>query len=105
MKATLKNYRQSPHKVRLIARLLRGKEVSRALDLLRMIDKKAGEPLHKLLVSAMSNAKQSGKKTDDLTVTSVVVNEGLMAKRYRPRAFGRSTLIRRRTSTIHIELQ
>ena len=105
MKATLKNYRQSPRKVRLVAGTLAGRKVSGALDLLRGIDKKVSEPLGKLLRSAVSNAVSAGKRADDLTVSRVVVNEGMKMKRYRPRAFGRATVLRKRTSTVHVELK
>ena len=105
MKAVLKNYRQSPRKVRLVAKVLRGKDVSRALSLLRFVDKKASDPMRKLIASAVNNAERSGKRSDDLKIADVVVNQGPVLKRYRPRAFGRSTLIKRETSTIRIKLQ
>lgn len=105
MKAVLKNYRQSPRKVRLVAKVLRGKDVSRALSLLRFIDKKASDPMRKLIASAVKNAEQAGKQSAGLKIADVVVNQGPVLKRYRPRAFGRSTLIKRETSTIRVELQ
>lgn len=106
MKATLKNFRQSPRKVLLVTKTLRGKQTSQALTMLRFIDKKISEPLHKLILSAMNNARQAGKTNpDNLKIEDIRVNQGIMLKRYRPRAFGRATPIRRRTSTIHVELQ
>ena len=105
MKATLKNYRQSPRKVRLVADMVRGKPVPHALALLRIADKKAGMPIHKLLLSAVSNAARDGKGAESLTVGSITVDGGMTLKRYRPRAFGRATPLRRRMSTVHITLQ
>ena len=106
MKATLKNFKQSPRKVLLVTKTLRGKQTAHALAMLQLIDKKVSEPLHKLITSAMNNAKQAGKKdVENLKIQDIRINQGMVLKRYRPRAFGRATLIRRRTSTIHIELQ
>ncbi len=105
MKAILKNYRQSPRKVRLIAGAVRGKKVPHALESLRLLDKKAAGPLQKLIQSAAHNAKHAGKNADDLTVAGITINEGIIFKRWRPRAFGRATPLRKRTSTIHIILQ
>ena len=106
MKATLKNFRQPPRKVLLVTKTLRGKQAVHALTTLRLIDKKISEPLRKLITSAINNAKQTGKEnTKDLKIENIKVDQGTMLKRYRPRAFGRATPIRRRTSTIHVELQ
>ena len=106
MKATLKNFRQSPRKMLLVAKMLRGKKVNQALETLRLTNKKAAHPLHKLIVSAMHNAQQQGKKNaENLEIGDIKVNQGTTLKRYRPRAFGRATLIRKRASSIHVELQ
>ena len=106
MKATLKNFRQSPRKVRLVARVLRGKPAHQALAMLRTVDKKVSEPIRKLILSAMNNAQQAGKQdADKLVIGDVRVDQGMLLKRWRPRAFGRATPIRRRSSTVHIELQ
>lgn len=106
MKAILKNFRQSPRKTLLVARTLRGKKAAQALEMLRMIDKKISHPLRKLILSAISNAQQQGKEgAENLTVQEIRVDQGTTLKRYRPRAFGRATPIRRKTSTIHVELQ
>ena len=104
MKAILKNYRQSPRKVRTVAKILNGKSVPSALGVLRSVDKKVSEPIHKLIRSAVNNAAQKGVEVDNLIVQRVVVDAGMVLKRYRPRAFGRSTPIRRRTSSIRVEL-
>ena len=106
MKATLKNFKQSPRKVSLVAQMLRGKQVKESLEMLRLINKKVSEPLRKLILSAVSNAERGGvENTDALSIRDVRVDHGMLLKRWRPRAFGRATMIRRRFSTIHIELQ
>ena len=104
MKATVKNYRQAPRKVRLIANLVRGKQVSHALDILSHIQKRAAEPFAKLIKSAVANAKEQGVKEDDLTITRVQVDKGFTFRRYRPRARGRAARIDKHTSHVQIEL-
>lgn len=104
MKAYLKNYRQSPRKVRLIANLVRGKKVDRALVLLSQGSKRADLPMKKLLESAIANAKTKGINKEDLTVKEIQVNEGIVFKRYMPRARGRASAIRKKTSHISIVL-
>lgn len=101
MKATLTHYRQPPRKVRLVARQIHGLSVPKALALLRVLDKKVAGPLQKLISSAVANA---GKVADTLAIDSVTVNQGMVLKRYRPRAFGRATPNVRRTSTIQVLL-
>ena len=102
MKATLKNFRQSPRKVRLVARLLRGQSASQALALLTSLDKKSSTPFHKLISSAIAN---SGKNPESLKVQDIVVDQGITLKRYRPRAFGRAFPLRKRSSTIQVTLE
>lgn len=104
MKAFLKNYRQQPRKTRLIADLVRGKDVTKALSLLHFTEKKAAEPFAKVLRSAVANAKAQGKKEEKLYVKSVAVDKGSTFKRYMPRARGSASLIRKRSSHIVIEL-
>jgi large subunit ribosomal protein L22 len=104
MKAVLKNYRQSPRKVRLLADLVRGKKVKDALNALRFIDKRAAEPFSKVVLSAQANAKQAGADVDRLVITSVAVNKGTVIKRYMPRARGSASQIKKRSSHITVEL-
>ena len=61
MKAFLKNYRQSPRKVRLVAGLIKGKSVAQAIAELDFLAKRAGLPIKKLLLSAVANAKHVGR--------------------------------------------
>lgn len=106
MKAVLRNYRQSPRKVRLLADLIRGKKVSRALPVLRVVSKRAAEPMKKLLESAIANAKNNDNISEDmLFVKEVRVDEGPTLKRIRARARGSAFAIRKRTSHISIVLE
>ncbi|MEX0933923.1 MAG: 50S ribosomal protein L22 [Candidatus Paceibacterota bacterium] len=105
MKALLKNHRQSPRKVRLIADLIRGKKVPEALALLGFVPKRAALPVKKLLLSAVANAKnKEGKKESDLIVKEIRVDEGPTLKRIRARARGSAHPIRKRTSHISVAL-
>lgn len=100
--AQLKNYRQSPRKVRLVADFIRGRSVDRSLALLSTLPKRAALPLAKLLRSAVSNAK--GLNPGDLFVSRIEVNGGIVFRRTMPRARGRGALIRKKSSLITIEL-
>lgn len=104
MKAILKNYRQSPRKVRLLADLVRGKKVSVALSTLRFADKRAALPFAKVIESAMANAKQAGKDETKLKIAKVMVQKGVVAKRFMPRARGSASRINKRSSHIVVEL-
>lgn len=104
MKAFLKNYRQSPRKVRLIADLVRGKSAVEALTTLQFVDKRASGPFAKLIKSAIANAKDQGKQEDKLFVKQVSVNKGVTYKRSMPRARGSASRINKRNSHISIEL-
>jgi len=104
MKAFLKNYRQSPRKVRLLADLVRGKSVADALSTLQFVDKRAAEPFAKVIKSAVANAKDQDKNTDKLFVKTVEVNKGIVLKRFMPRARGSASRINKRNSHISVEL-
>jgi large subunit ribosomal protein L22 len=104
MKAVLKNYRQSPRKVRLLADLVRGKKVQDALALLSFADKRAAEPFAKVVRSAAANAKDKGADVSTLIIKSVSVNKGTVLKRFMPRARGSASPIRKRNSHIAVEL-
>ena len=106
MKAFLKNYRQSPRKVRLVASLLRGKDVPAARLILSTTIKKSSAPIKKLLDSAVANAKQSGEGDEStLAIKEIRVDEGITMKRLMPRARGAAYPIRKRTSRISIVLE
>ncbi len=104
MKAILKNYRQSPRKVRLIADLVRGKKVTKALDMLTFVNKRASLPFTKLIESAVANAKSQGADTSTLIIKSVAVDKGTVLKRVMPRARGTASRINKRNSHIAVEL-
>ncbi len=106
--ATLRRYRMSPRKMRLVADLIRGMDVQQALDTLQFTKKAAAEPIRKLLLSAMNNweQKNEGERIEDanLYVKEIYVDGAGMLKRIRPRAQGRAFPIRRRFSHVTIIL-
>lgn len=104
MKAILKNYRQSPRKVRLVADVIRGKKVKEAVHALQFVEKRAAVQFGKLLQSAVANAKQAGANPDHLTVKFVSVDKAPTLKRFMPRARGSASRINKRSSHITIEL-
>lgn len=104
MKAVLKNYRQSPRKVRLIADLVRGKNVKDALTTLQFVEKRAAEPFAKVIRSAAANAAQTGANPETLKITKVAVDKGTVIKRFKPRARGSASPINKRNSHITVEL-
>lgn len=105
MKAFLKNYRQSPRKVRLVAELIKGKRVAEAFVYLNSMPKRAAGPIENLLASAVANAKNSGVDVESLWVENVTVNKGIVMKRSMPRARGSASRINKRTSHIMITLK
>ncbi|HLP86862.1 MAG TPA: 50S ribosomal protein L22 [Candidatus Paceibacterota bacterium] len=104
MKAFLKNYRQSPRKVRLVGDLIKSKRVAEALTILDNLPKRASSPIQTLLNSALSNAKQRGVKEDNLFIENVTVNKGIVLKRIMPRARGSASRINKRTSHVMLTL-
>ncbi len=104
MKAYLKNYRQSPRKVRLVAGLIRGKNVNAAITELDFLAKRAGAPMKKLLMSAVANAKDMGKDTENLFIKEMMVDKGVTLKRMMPAAMGTGHRINKRTSHIMLKL-
>ena len=104
MKAFLKNYRQAPRKVRLVAGLVKGKKVEEAIVMLDFLAKRAGLPIKKLLLSAVANAKQMGIEMDNLYIKELRVDKGIVMKRMMPAAMGTGHRINKRTSHVHILL-
>lgn len=105
MKATLRNARISPKKLRVVANLVRGKTVNEALPMLRLFHKKGGDILYKVLFSAASNAVHNdGASKDDLKIHLLSVTQGPTYRRARPVSRGRSHRILKRTSHVFIEL-
>jgi large subunit ribosomal protein L22 len=110
VKASLRNYRISASKARLVVNQIRGKGVENALNVLDQSDKRFAQPLAKLVRSAVANAevqndsKQAGIDIDNLIVAQIAVNEGTSMWRIRPRAQGRATWVQKRTSHVSLEL-
>ncbi len=107
-KASLNNVPTSPRKMRLIADLIRGQKVDRALHILKF-DSKSGSPrLEKLLLSAIANwtSKNEDIKIEsvDLFIKEIFVNEGRMLKRMRPAPQGRGYRVRKRSNHVTIVL-
>jgi large subunit ribosomal protein L22 len=108
--ASLKGYRISPRKARLVADQIRGKGVEDALNLLSLSPKKASAPIEKLVRSAVSNAEQkneshgAGIDIDNLVISRIMVDEGPSMWRIRPRAQGRATWVQKRASHITVVL-
>ncbi|MGI9275270.1 MAG: 50S ribosomal protein L22 [Endozoicomonas sp.] len=100
-----KGARISAQKARLVADQVRGKAVSEALDLLAFSPKKAAELVKKVLESAIANAEHNeGMDIDELTVSSIFVDEGMTMKRIRPRAKGRADRILKRSCHITVKV-
>lgn len=101
--ATHRFARISPQKARLVADLIRGKDVESAINILAFSDKKAASLMKKVLNSAIANAENNeGADIDELKVTSVHVDEGPLMKRMRARAKGRGNRIIKRMSHITV---
>ncbi len=104
--STLRHAHIAPRKARLVADLIRGMSVDEALARLRFTPQKAAGIITKVLQSALDSASRSaGVDEDSLYISKITVDEGPTAKRWRPRAMGRATRIRKRTSHIRIALE
>ena len=103
-RAHLKSVRVSARKARLVVNLVRGKQVQDALEVLRFTRKKTAPIVHKLISSALASAEIGLVDVDSLVVKRVYVNEGPTLRRFLPRAQGRATPIRKRSSHITVEL-
>jgi large subunit ribosomal protein L22 len=104
-RAVLRYCRLSSYKVREVLDLIRGVELSRALELLDHTDRAAAAVVAKLVRSAAANAEHNeGLDPEELFIVSAFADEGTTLKRWRPRARGRATRIRKRTCHITIVL-
>jgi large subunit ribosomal protein L22 len=100
-KATVKYVRMSPPKARRAIDLIRGRQVEEARRILRFSNLGASRTIEKALDSAVANAEQTpGVIAQNLVVDRAFVDAGPTLKRWRPRAYGRATRIRKRTSHI-----
>lgn len=103
--AKLKGAPLSAQKARLIADMIRTKQVASALDILKFTTKKGASLVHKLLSSAIANAENNaGADIDELKVGTIFVDEAQTLKRIRARAKGRANRISKRTCHITIKV-
>ncbi|MBN1326743.1 MAG: 50S ribosomal protein L22 [Candidatus Cloacimonetes bacterium] len=104
--ARVRNLRGSARKARLVLDLIRGKSVPEAQEILTFSKKRVAHNVAKLLNSAVANAtvKEGKSMTDNMVVSKVFADDGPIMKRYRPRAHGRATVVRRRTCHITLEI-
>jgi large subunit ribosomal protein L22 len=105
-KATVKYVRTSPRKMRRVVDMIRGQHVEEARRILRFSPLGATRDIEKLLNSAVANAEQQpGVIPENLVVAKAWVDEGPTLKRFRPRAYGRATRVRKRTSHVTVVVQ
>ncbi len=105
-KATLKFARISARKVKIVADLIRGKDIDEALAIVKYTPKASSEIIEKLLKSAIANAENNhNMKHENLYVAEIYANQGPTLKRIRPAAKGSAVRIRKRTSHITIVLR
>ena len=103
--ASLSNYRIAPRKMRLVADMIRGKDVGTAKMILTAVSKKAKSPLADLLDSAIANAKNNFNiDSASLTVKEIRVDQGYVLKRSIPMARGSAFPMKKRTSHVKIVL-
>mgnify|MGYP006382545709 CR=1 FL=1 len=101
--AILRTVRLSPQKGRLIADMIRGLPVERALEILQFSTRRAAKRVKKVLESAIANAEHNqGADIDELRVTEVQIDAGPMIKRFQARAKGRGVRVIKRTSHITV---
>ena len=104
-RAQAKYVRQSPYKVRLVLDLVRGMPVDEARATLDFTNRRAAPTIKKVLESAVANAEHNfALDADELFISEAFADEGPTLKRWRPRARGRATRIRKRTSHLRITL-
>ena len=103
VKATAKTVRVTPRKARLVLDNIRGKSVEEALALLQFTPNQAAGAIAKVVKSAAANAEHNNQMNpDDLFIKSCYADEGLVMKRYMPRAKGSASQILKRTSHITV---
>ena len=104
-RAKLNFLRVSPRKARLVADLVRGRDVEEACNILQFTNKKSAPQVLKLLRSAQENARNTTDlDAESLFVKEIYVDKGITMKRWLPRAMGRATPLLKRTSKITVVL-
>ena len=104
-KASAKYVRIAPRKVRRSVDMIRGRHVDDARRVLRFSQLGPNRVVLKVLDSAVANAEQRNAIPENLYVAAAWVDEGPTLKRFRPRAYGRATTIRKRTSHVTVEVK
>jgi large subunit ribosomal protein L22 len=104
IRASLRNLRIAPRKVRLVTNLVQGLNVEKAIQQLTFLTKESAEPIRKLIQSAVANAKEKELDRSRLYIKSITANEGTVLDRWMPRAMGRATPIRKRSTHVHVIL-
>ena len=106
-KAIARHVRMTPRKVGYVARPLRQQTVAKALASLSVTNRRAAEPVAKLVASAFANARQRNPelREEDVIISKLVADEGPRWKRFRAAAFGRAARILKRTTHITVELE
>ncbi len=102
----LNKFRMAPRKVRAVVNLVKGKDVITALAQLEYVIKRPAVNIIKIINSAIANAENNFNMVkDNLFIKDFVVNEGVKLKRFRPKGFGRASMIQKKTSHIKIVLE
>jgi len=105
IKAAARFVRISPRKARLVMGQVRGKRVEEALNMLSFASQRGAGIVKKLIHSAVANAQENANMdVDSLYIARIYADEGPTLKRWRPRALGRATRIRKRTSHLTVVL-
>lgn len=102
-KAVERYIRMSPRKMRYVVDMIKLRTIEDAVDILSLTPKKAAVIVKKAIQSAVANATENhNMKEEDLFISKILVNEGPVLKRIKPRARGRATRIRKRTSHLSV---
>lgn len=106
VKASLKYANVGEQKARLVANMVRGKDVNEAVKILTYLNKKTAGLIKKLIESAVANAEHKKvMDVDKLYVKTITVDQGPVLKRWRPRAKGSAYGVRKRKSHINVVLE
>lgn len=105
-RAVAKYVQVAPRKVRKVMDLVRGKDVDEALNILRFSPQAAAKTVSKVVASAVANAENNLRlRSDALFISEAYIDQGPTLKRFRPRAMGRASRIRKRTSHITVVVE
>src|SRR3989344_91748 len=105
VKAQINNVRLAPRNVRLVVNAVKGKNALKALEQLEFLNRRPSDPIMKLIKSALANAENNFNMVrSNLYIKEFYVDEGMKLRRYRPKAFGRTAPIQKKTSHIRLVL-